>query len=52
MVISTWVVLAGVSLLYVALGLWAVCQIFPKTGDITRQQSRTDLQHQKENVRK
>ncbi|WP_407343421.1 hypothetical protein [Pengzhenrongella phosphoraccumulans] len=26
---STWLVLGGVSLLYVALGLWAVSQIFP-----------------------
>lgn len=52
MVISTWFVLAGVSLLYVALGLWAVCQIFPKTGGATRAQTRTDLQHQEENVRK
>lgn len=27
--VSTWLVLGGVSLLYVALGLWAVSQIFP-----------------------
>lgn len=27
--VGTWLVLGGVSLLYVALGLWAVSQIFP-----------------------
>jgi len=35
--VSTWIVLGGVSLLYVALGLWAVSQIFP-----TDKSSRTD----------
>ncbi|MCR6492081.1 hypothetical protein [Cellulomonas sp. P24] len=29
MAISGWLILAGVLLLYVALGLWAVSQIFP-----------------------
>jgi len=35
--VSTWIVLGGVSLLYVALGLWAVSQIFP-----TDKSSRTN----------
>ena len=35
--VSTWLVLGGVSLLYVALGLWAVSQIFP-----TDKSSRTN----------
>lgn len=30
MAISTWLVVVGVCLLYVALGLWAVTQIFPR----------------------
>jgi len=29
MAISSWFVLAGVCLLYIALGFWAVSQIFP-----------------------
>lgn len=29
--VSTWLVLGGVSLIYVALGLWAVSQIFPSS---------------------
>ena len=29
MVISGWLILAGVLVVYVALGLWAVSQIFP-----------------------
>lgn len=29
--VGTWLVLGGVSLIYVALGLWAVSQIFPTT---------------------
>jgi len=29
MAMSGWLVLAGVCLLYIALGLWAVSQIFP-----------------------
>ncbi|MGV8964689.1 MAG: hypothetical protein ACOH2F_00295 [Cellulomonas sp.] len=37
--VSTWLVLGGVSLLYVALGLWAVSQIFP-TDTSSRDDSR------------
>jgi hypothetical protein len=29
MAISAWLILAGVCLLYVAIGLWAVSRIFP-----------------------
>lgn len=29
MATSAWLAVAGVCLLYVALGLWAVCHIFP-----------------------
>ena len=29
MALGAWLVLAGVCLLYVALGVWAVAQIFP-----------------------
>jgi hypothetical protein len=52
MAISSWLVLAGVCLLYVALGLWAVSQIFPKAVGTTTQDDRTELQHQEENIRK
>jgi hypothetical protein len=33
MAISGWLVVTGVCLLYVALGLWAVSQIFPTDHD-------------------
>ena len=29
MAISAWLVLAGICLIYVALGFWAISQIFP-----------------------
>ena len=31
MAMSTWVVLGVICLLYVAFGIWAVSQIFPRT---------------------
>ena len=38
--VSTWLALGGVSSLYVALGLWAVAQIFP-TGTPSRTNTNT-----------
>lgn len=35
MAISTWLVVIGVCLIYVAIGLWAVTQIFP-SGHVAR----------------
>ena len=35
MALSTWMVLAVICLLYVAFGIWAVSQIFPRTPTAT-----------------
>lgn len=48
MVLSTWLVLAGICLIYVALEFWAVAQIFPTNRVVTpptshyRQQEETE----------
>jgi hypothetical protein len=45
MAMSAWMVLGVICLLYVAFGIWAVSQIFPRTPTAT---PRFDLdQHQK-----
>ena len=35
MAMSTWIVLGVICLLYVAFGIWAVSQIFPRTPTAT-----------------
>ena len=45
--ISSWLVLAGVCLLYIALGFWAVSQIFPNR----RTNRKPDPDRQSESLR-
>ena len=41
MAISTWLALAGICLIYVSLGLWAVSQIFPSDRATTPNPTQT-----------
>lgn len=41
MAMSTWLALAGICLLYVGLGLWAVSQIFPSDRATTPDPTQT-----------
>ncbi|MEO8519007.1 MAG: hypothetical protein ABI438_07470 [Dermatophilaceae bacterium] len=50
MAMSTWMVLAVICLLYVAFGIWAVSQIFPRTPAATPRPAtpRLNLDHTQE----
>ena len=51
MAVSSWLIVVGACLLYVALGLWAVSQIFPLAQEAHVKQA-TAPQPQKEGLRK